>query len=347
MKPDMASRPGCEALCALLVLSRELLQAGSVSGVLDLAGRAVSDLTGAGLGLLVVRGEQEYAVGFDRCGRPGRVPSDHSLYRVVTGVFRSACTAGDGPVHTDHMLLMGVPADAPIAAFAASWDGAADAAMWNERGEVVQCVLELAVAALGRVEERGRLEQLVLTQYGQLADSAEVHAAELERRDLVESEMRVLSLTDLLTGLNNRRGFFEHADPVFRVAQRRGEHSAVIFADIDGLKTINDDFGHEAGDHLIRDAATLFRESFRGADVVARLGGDEFVAYTLDEARPEVILDRFQNRLDVFNATERRPYRIVVSTGVVRCDPQGGQGLERYIQQADQQMYAHKRRRLH
>lgn len=347
MRFDMASRPGCEALCALLVLSRELLQAHSVAGVLDLAGHAVSDLTGASLGLAVVRGEHEYVVGFDLRGRPRRVPSDHALYRVVSGVFAGACTTQDGPVHTDHMLLMGVPARAPMAAFAASWEDATDEATWEERCHVVQCVLELAVAALARVEERDRLEQLVLTQYGQIADSVGTHAAELKRRDLAEGEMRILSLTDLLTGLNNRRGFFEHADPVFQVAQRRGEHSAVIFADIDGLKTINDDFGHEAGDRLIRDAATVFRDSFRGADVVARLGGDEFVAYTLDEARPEVILGRLQNRLDVFNLTEQRPYRIAVSTGIVRCDPQGAQGLERYIQQADQQMYAHKRRRLH
>jgi diguanylate cyclase (GGDEF)-like protein len=180
-----------------------------------------------------------------------------------------------------------------------------------------------------------------------MSDAAHAHAAELARRDAAEAEMRLLSLTDVLTGLHNRRGFFIHAEQVFKMAQRKRAPSAVIFADVDGLKQVNDELGHETGDELIRDAAAVFRESFRDADVVARIGGDEFVAFTLDDGQPDVILSRLQANLHAFNLMQERPYTLAISAGVVQCDPASEHKLLNYVVLADQQMYALKRRRLH
>jgi diguanylate cyclase (GGDEF)-like protein len=159
--------------------------------------------------------------------------------------------------------------------------------------------------------------------------------------------MRTLSLTDVLTGLYNRRGFFVHAEQVFKVAQRKRTKSAVIFADIDGLKRVNDELGHDIGDRLIRDAALVFRQSFRQADVVSRLGGDEFVAFTLDDEQPGVILERIQAHLRAFNLMQERPYAVSISAGVVQCDPWDGRTLSHYVLAADEQMYVQKRSRLH
>ena len=131
------------------------------------------------------------------------------------------------------------------------------------------------------------------------------------------------------------------------MAQRKRARSAVIFADIDGLKHVNDELGHDAGDALIRDAAQVFRQSFRQADVVSRLGGDEFVAYTLDDDRPHAILERIEANLHAFNLMQERPYRISISAGVVSCDPLGEKALVEYVLLADEQMYARKRSRLH
>lgn len=347
MKDTMMSHLAGTQLRALLVLSRELLEADAAEGVLSLVGRAVADVAGAAAGLLILRGEYEHVAGFDHCGAVRPVAIDHPFYRAVAGAFTDEWTGHDSAMHARGALLVGAPSPAPAAALAGWWDDGADSGTWDEREQMLRSILELALAAMRSVEMRGSLERLVLAQYGQLADSEEVHAAELERRDVAEKEIRVLSLTDLLTGLNNRRGFFVHAEPVFRVAQRRLEDSAVIFADIDGLKLVNDELGHGSGDDLIRDAARLFRASFRQADVIARLGGDEFVSYSLDEAHPDVILDRLQDKLHAFNCQRQRPYQIAVSVGVVRCDPGGEQELARYLLQADQQMYANKRRRLH
>jgi diguanylate cyclase (GGDEF)-like protein len=157
----------------------------------------------------------------------------------------------------------------------------------------------------------------------------------------------MLSLTDVLTGLYNRRGFFLQAEQIYKLARRKRTNSAVIFADIDGLKRVNDELGHDAGDRLIRDAAFIFRASFRQADVVARLGGDEFVAYTLDDEQASVILQRIEANLSAFNLMQERPYAVSMSAGVVQCDAGGEQPLSHYVYLADQQMYVQKRSRLH
>jgi diguanylate cyclase (GGDEF)-like protein len=347
MKYDVKSGLDCEQLRALLSLSHDFLQVEHMSNVLELVGHAVSDLTGARTGLLIVRGEREYAIGFDQHGVPHPVLPDHPFYRVASGVFSGAQEAGDGPEQAQRMLLVGMPARAPVAAVAAWWDATDRGISWDEREQLLQLIMQHAAAAIEKLEARSSLEQLMQTHYGQMQEAASVHAAELTRRDVIEREMQALSLTDLMTGLNNRRGFFVHADHMFRIAQRRLEYSAVIFADVDGLKAINDRFGHEVGDKLICDAASMFRESFREVDVVARLGGDEFVSYTLDAAQPDLILDRLQRKLHVFNLMQQRPYQISISAGVVRCDPHDDQELSRYILLADQQMYAHKHRHLH
>jgi len=340
-------------LRALLTISRELLQTDDALDVLGLAGRGMAELTQSAAALLIVHGDSENVVGFDARGMPSPAASDHPYYRMASDVLadvpggRGAALPAYCSLQAQRVMVVGVPVSAAMAALAVGWEREADSGIWAGRERILLAILELAAAALGKIQARSSLERLVLTQYEQIADREHAHAAELARRDAVESDMRVLSLTDVLTGLNNRRGFFVHADHVFRVAQRRHASSAVIFADIDGLKQVNDELGHEAGDRLIRDAAAVFRESFRDTDVIARLGGDEFVAYTVDDAQPRVILSRLLDNLHAFNLMQERPYRIAISVGIVPCNPQVDQGLLNYVREADQQMYAQKRRRLH
>jgi len=269
------------------------------------------------------------------------------LARSCGGVGGSADTPPAAQRLGQRVLALGVPAPAAMAALVVGWEHEADPSEWQERRRVLSAILELAAAALGSLQSRSSLERLVYSQYEQMADTARAHAEELARRDLAEGEMRKLSLTDVLTGLHNRRGFFVHAEQVFKLAQRKHARSAVIFADVDGLKQVNDELGHEMGDNLIRDAAAVFQESFRDADVVARLGGDEFVAYTLDDGQPEIILLRLHANLHAFNLMQERPYRVAFSAGIVGCDPGSERDLLNYVVLADQQMYAQKRRRLH
>src|SRR5256885_1766435 len=91
-----------------------------------------------------------------------------------------------------------------------------------------------------------------------------------------EEELSRLAWYDDLTGLANRRAFVTVGEQLLRLAHRAGETVLVVYADLDGMKAINDCHGHAAGDEALRRAAGLLRDTFREADLVARIGGDEF-----------------------------------------------------------------------
>jgi diguanylate cyclase (GGDEF)-like protein len=104
----------------------------------------------------------------------------------------------------------------------------------------------------------------------------EVVLAALERAERSEAELRYLADHDSLTGLLDRRRFRAELDQYVSFTARYGGQGAVMIVDIDGLKAVNDAYGHHAGDHLIRRVATTLRERVRATDLVARLSGDEF-----------------------------------------------------------------------
>jgi diguanylate cyclase (GGDEF)-like protein len=332
-------------LRALSALSRDLLQTDDAMGSLALVGRTLADQVRMDSAVLIVHAAgAQYIVGYDSAGTAQRWDSSHPLCQEGEAALRGVRTEGPRPPGAAASMAVAVPAVAPVAALVVQWDrdghGPRDARLLAE-------VAALALAALGKIQTRDSLEQLVWNQYAQMSNTAQEHAAELARRDAVETEIRALSMTDVMTGLRNRRGFFMEAGQTFKVARRQHATSAVIFADIDGLKLVNDEFGHAAGDRLIRDAAGLFRASFRNADVVGRLGGDEFAAFTLNDEHPRIVLERIRRHLHAFNLMEERPYRLSLSTGIVQCDPAAELSLVDYVAVADHEMYEHKRRRLH
>lgn len=89
-------------------------------------------------------------------------------------------------------------------------------------------------------------------------------------------ELEMLADTDTLTPLANRRAFLRELDRMMKTAARHGTQSALLFIDLDGMKTINDTHGHLAGDALLIHVAGILRAMVRATDIVARLGGDEF-----------------------------------------------------------------------
>ena len=116
------------------------------------------------------------------------------------------------------------------------------------------------------------------------------------KQALLDRELRHLALTDDLTCLYNRRGFFAAATQLLRLAKRNSQSLVLLFCDFDDLKRINDTYGHREGDLALIRAADALEHSFRDADVVARIGGDEFVALALEASSQgqEVILRRIR-----------------------------------------------------
>jgi diguanylate cyclase (GGDEF)-like protein/PAS domain S-box-containing protein len=160
-------------------------------------------------------------------------------------------------------------------------------------------------------------------------------------------ELRHLSLRDGLTGLYNRRGFLELSAQVVRVAERERHGLAVLFVDLDGLKAINDGFGHEKGDAAIVEAGEVLRATCRATDLVARLGGDEFVvlASKVDEESIDVLKARIGQAVAQANVSPHREYQLAFSLGVARFDPDAPVAIEALITEADARMYEAKQRR--
>jgi diguanylate cyclase (GGDEF)-like protein len=163
---------------------------------------------------------------------------------------------------------------------------------------------------------------------------------------LLQAELGNLALTDELTGLYNRRGFLAMAERQMRLARRTGRGMMLFMIDLDGLKEINDTFGHAEGDLALRRASAVLEDTFRDSDLVARLGGDEFAVLGIEAAdqSEHTIKVRLFEGLKAINA-EESCYEISLSLGVARFEPCDRTSIGELMARADRAMYQHKRRR--
>jgi len=170
---------------------------------------------------------------------------------------------------------------------------------------------------------------------------------DISDRKRIEEELRTLSVIDELTGLYNRRGFMTLARHQQKIASRTGKEILILYTDLDGLKEINDTYGHDAGDAALTATARVLKESFRSSDIIARLGGDEFAVLALEAPEPcsEIIKARFEEKLRLKLAALAFPFKLSLSVGVVCNDPRAPRSIEELLAEADQAMYAHKKGR--
>jgi diguanylate cyclase (GGDEF)-like protein/PAS domain S-box-containing protein len=170
-----------------------------------------------------------------------------------------------------------------------------------------------------------------------------VVSRDITDRKLQEERLKDMAILDDLTGLYNRRGFMALATQHLKQAKRAKRQALVIFADLNGLKRINDTHGHADGDRAIIAAAEVFNRTFRDSDVVARVGGDEFaiLAIEADDQSVEAIKARLQAALDSANRGNRA-YELSVSIGIVPFDPERDASVEELMATADREMYVHK-----
>ena len=166
------------------------------------------------------------------------------------------------------------------------------------------------------------------------------------------AELERLATIDPLTGVGNRRAFFDALGAEFRRAQRYGRDLAVVMIDIDDFKRVNDEGGHVFGDHVLSTTARIIAGATRESDVVARYGGEEFVVMLpeTDEAGAAVAAEKLIRAVE---AAEYRPpgdpashapaYRITISAGLA-CGPVSPpQDETELVRRADDALYAAKR----
>ncbi len=170
-----------------------------------------------------------------------------------------------------------------------------------------------------------------------------------DRKDL-EEKLNTAAITDELTELFNRRGFLIFAQRQCEVAKRYGRHFSILFLDLDGMKKINDNFGHKEGDRALTDISAVLRRTFRESDIIARIGGDEFTVLITEPSGPDIektVEQHIGENLKIYNERPDRGYRLSVSMGMVHYDPEHPRSLEELLHRADELMYEHKQKRQH
>jgi diguanylate cyclase (GGDEF)-like protein len=182
-----------------------------------------------------------------------------------------------------------------------------------------------------------------------LVDIAESIGSEIAQyivRTKAEDALRFMAMHDPLTGLPTRLMFNERLARAIAQARRHGRTLAVLFVDLDRFKLINDTFGHDAGDGVIREAARRLTENLRAEDSVARLGGDEFVVLLAEVADPLYVGGVSRKLIDSLSApftiTERE-YCVTASIGV-SAFPADGTDPATLLKHADVAMYRAKER---
>ncbi len=168
---------------------------------------------------------------------------------------------------------------------------------------------------------------------------------DISRRKQNEEKIRILAITDQLTGLYNRRGLLALAEQQLKMAERTQKGLILLFADLDAMKQINDTLGHDAGDEALVEAAQVLQEVFRKMDIIARVGGDEF-AVLVPETSKEfigIVERRLRDQLALHNARTGRAFSLSLSVGMAYCDSEQTCSLDELLTRADSLMYEQKR----
>ena len=183
------------------------------------------------------------------------------------------------------------------------------------------------------ITERKQAEQKISRLNAGLEEKVAQRTLELAAAN---KQLYELSIMDDLTGLHNRRGFHMLAEEQLLLARRTGCNLLLFYGDLDGLKQVNDQQGHVAGDQAIITVSQALNKTFRSSDIKARLGGDEFIVMAINCIEPDAptLLARLQERLT--------KQGLSMSVGVIDLDTQRDLSMAELIKRADEAMYEAK-----
>lgn len=168
---------------------------------------------------------------------------------------------------------------------------------------------------------------------------------EIERRRSAEEQLHRLASLDFLTGVYNRgMGLSLLGNVLSNIKRTKGLFS-ICFLDIDELKMVNDNFGHQEGDKLIITVCGSLKDVLRGGDIICRYGGDEFLLVFMEAniAGVEKAMERVIEAPRYRNMKKEKPYKISFSYGIVEVTEENKYSMDELIALADRRMYQHKR----
>ena len=182
----------------------------------------------------------------------------------------------------------------------------------------------------------------------QLMEFVSSQVATAIQRKQMEEEMEKLAHFDSLTGACNRGYGLSLLERELKFARRRKTPSLLAYIDIDNFKDINDSFGHEEGDRVLKEVVILLKSTLREIDIICRMGGDEFLIIFPESSQKDlpIIKERFNKNLIKLNQTIMKPYKIGFSIGISCYDPNNPQPMDELIRIADNRMYEEKKKKL-
>ena len=174
--------------------------------------------------------------------------------------------------------------------------------------------------------------------------NALAHMRSAKRTTALIDKLSSMYVTDVLTGLKNRHGFDMETHRMYELVQSEGRTMVIIGIDMDGLKTINDTFGHLEGDFALCKLADAIRDASFSDEIGFRVGGDEFQVIAMDYSENSVakFLKRFTGYLEKFNKNSSKPYNVRASYGYVICSANSGLTLSEWLTKSDDNMYTMK-----
>ena len=171
---------------------------------------------------------------------------------------------------------------------------------------------------------------------------------DITERKKAEEELRKMATMDVLTQTYNRGYGLLFFGKELKTAKRDKKKLSICYIDVDGLKDINDTYGHLEGDEALKLVTNFFQESSRETDIICRIGGDEFLIIfpncSLKKAR--TVWERIAQRVSSFNRMKYKPYSISLSRGFAEFDPENPKSVDQLIAQADYAMYKDKQSKL-
>jgi diguanylate cyclase (GGDEF)-like protein len=167
----------------------------------------------------------------------------------------------------------------------------------------------------------------------------------VQEKQRQKKKMKYYSEFDVMTGVYNRHsGFDKLKTAIYYASEKGGQKCTICYADVNGLKEVNDTLGHSSGDELILTVISAIRSNIRGTDFIIRLGGDEFIIAFINAnaQNAEMVWSRITDELNAVNKKGERKYLISVSHGIEECVL--GEPLDDTLHRADEKMYAEKRK---
>ncbi len=190
--------------------------------------------------------------------------------------------------------------------------------------------------AIGKRRDGGTFPLEIITGKLLEGSGAVILLRDITERIALEQQLHTQSISDELTEVLNRRGFFELANQQLKIAKRYKQNVFLLYADVDKMKSINNALGYKAGDEALKEVATILKATCREADIIGRLGGDEFAILGLEcyEEDAKRIALRIKEKVKRFYEKENR-YNLSISLGLVYSSSENPRFLDQLLAEAD------------